>query len=120
MASASQFIGSKISLISKSEIRYEGILYSLDVVEATISLAKGTCHPRSFLFLKVQNTNMLCGLFDCHVQSKSTQVIYCFIEYLQLNHSERRTVPRNDLSHPRTKFMNLLYFVGLTLRELML
>jgi protein LSM14 len=41
MANASQFIGSKISLISKSEIRYEGILYSLDVVEATISLAKG-------------------------------------------------------------------------------
>jgi len=40
MASPSQFIGSKISLISKSEIRYEGILYSLDLIEATISLAK--------------------------------------------------------------------------------
>jgi len=40
MANASQFIGSKISLISKSEIRYEGILYALDVREATISLAK--------------------------------------------------------------------------------
>lgn len=36
-----QFIGSKISLISKSEIRYEGILYALDLQEATISLAKG-------------------------------------------------------------------------------
>lgn len=36
-----QFIGSKISLISKSEIRYEGILYSLDLEEATISLQKG-------------------------------------------------------------------------------
>ncbi|CAL8070056.1 unnamed protein product [Orchesella dallaii] len=35
-----QFIGSKISLISKSEIRYEGILYSLDLEEATISLSK--------------------------------------------------------------------------------
>jgi len=41
MANATQFIGSKISLISKSEIRYEGILYSLNVVEATISLARG-------------------------------------------------------------------------------
>lgn len=39
-ASPSQFIGSKISLVSKSEIRYEGILYSLDLIEATISLAK--------------------------------------------------------------------------------
>jgi protein LSM14 len=40
MAQAQQFIGSKISLISKSEIRYEGILYSLDLQEATISLSK--------------------------------------------------------------------------------
>jgi len=40
MENTNQFIGSKISLISKSEIRYEGILYSLDLQEATISLAK--------------------------------------------------------------------------------
>lgn len=36
-----QFLGSRISLVSKSEIRYEGILYALDLCEATISLAKG-------------------------------------------------------------------------------
>jgi protein LSM14 len=35
-----QFLGSRISLVSKSEIRYEGILYALDLCEATISLAK--------------------------------------------------------------------------------
>lgn len=39
-SSPNQFIGSKISLISKSEIRYEGILYALNLIEATISLAK--------------------------------------------------------------------------------
>lgn len=39
-SNANQFIGSRISLISKSEIRYEGILYALDLQEATISLAK--------------------------------------------------------------------------------
>ncbi|CAL8129541.1 unnamed protein product [Orchesella dallaii] len=35
-----QFLGSRISLVSKSEIRYEGILYALDLTDATISLAK--------------------------------------------------------------------------------
>ncbi|KAK3400924.1 Scd6-like Sm domain-containing protein [Sordaria brevicollis] len=37
---ANQFLGSKISLISRSEIRYEGFLYAIDVREATISLSK--------------------------------------------------------------------------------
>lgn len=43
------FLGSKISLISKSEIRYEGILYTIDAQESIIALAKGefVClHPQ--------------------------------------------------------------------------
>lgn len=39
-SSPNQFIGSKISLTSKSDIRYEGILYGLDLKEATISVTK--------------------------------------------------------------------------------
>jgi len=35
------YIGSKISLISKAEIRYEGTLHAVDVNESTITLAKG-------------------------------------------------------------------------------
>jgi len=34
------FLGCKISLISKSEIRYEGILYTIDPKESTIALSK--------------------------------------------------------------------------------
>lgn len=36
------FIGSYISLISKSEIRYEGILYHLNVHDSTLGLKNGT------------------------------------------------------------------------------
>jgi len=36
------FIGSFISLISKYEIRYEGILYHLNVQDSTLGLKNGT------------------------------------------------------------------------------
>ncbi|KAI9565459.1 hypothetical protein GHT06_009251 [Daphnia sinensis] len=40
MSKAMQLLGSKISLISKSEIRYEGILFTLNPNESTLALAK--------------------------------------------------------------------------------
>ncbi|KAK0427829.1 hypothetical protein QR680_010444 [Steinernema hermaphroditum] len=40
MAQQTPYIGSRISLISKLDIRYEGVLYAVDTQESTIALAK--------------------------------------------------------------------------------
>jgi hypothetical protein len=39
--SAVPWIGSRISLISKSEIRYEGTLYTINAAESTVALENG-------------------------------------------------------------------------------
>lgn len=41
MSAGGDYIGSRISLISKAGIRYEGFLYSVDPKESTVALSQG-------------------------------------------------------------------------------
>ena len=64
MAGATSFIGRRISLTSKAEIRYEGVLYNINMEAATVALQNGRSALLSLLF---QVELRLCCGFVCFV-----------------------------------------------------
>lgn len=52
------YIGSRICLISKSEIRYEGILYTIDMKESTIALQHGALY---WFYILMSKAGIVCG-----------------------------------------------------------
>lgn len=59
-------LGSKISLISKADIRYEGRLFTVDPQECTIALASGklTNGFSQHLIISLQR-NLLALIYSC-------------------------------------------------------
>lgn len=70
-------LGSKITLISKADIRYEGRLFTVDPQECTIALANG---KKVILFTSFNDSLSETHFFDNFVISKHsfTELFYHF------------------------------------------
>jgi hypothetical protein len=83
------YIGSLISLISKTGVRYEGTLYTIDMVESTIALQNGDL-PRAILF------RQHCVSFKGNSASRPPCVQCARLEPKGASKTVRRSLPANS------------------------
>ncbi len=80
MSNEAPYIGSKISLISKAEIRYEGVLYAVDTKEATVTLAKGeTFGIAARRFALLTGNCLWYGTYNPWLASHSCSCMSCIL-----------------------------------------
>lgn len=59
--SAASFIGALISLTSRSNMRYQGVLSNIDATQATLALEKGTLRPTPLTAVRSWGTEGRCA-----------------------------------------------------------
>ena len=130
-----QLLGSKISLISKSEIRYEGILFTLNPNESTLALAKGKIsfitlsfskslslllsHVARFLYKSFKLNSQLCRFVSLFFNLKLTFVVFP-VSHLTVRMFGTENRPTDNPVQARDEVFEFIIFRGQDIKDIRL